>query len=66
MRCHDLYQMRHIYCWLAAVAAMEGKLAEAEQWLDRAQAIVERLASPEPLAFLRFFPSCGVKERDVP
>jgi DNA-binding NarL/FixJ family response regulator len=53
-RCHDRYQLRHIYTWLAMLAAVQGKLDEAEQLLDREQPIVERLASPEPRAWLQF------------
>jgi DNA-binding CsgD family transcriptional regulator len=53
-RSHDPYQLRHIYTWLAMLAAVQGRLDEAEQLLDREQPIVERLASPEPRAWLRF------------
>jgi DNA-binding NarL/FixJ family response regulator len=51
-RCHDLYQLRHALTWLAGWFAVNGKWGEMEQALDRAESIVERLASPEPLAFL--------------
>jgi DNA-binding CsgD family transcriptional regulator/tetratricopeptide (TPR) repeat protein len=53
-RSHDPYQLRHIYTWLAMLAAVQGKLDEAEQMLDREQPIIERLASPEPRAWLQF------------
>jgi DNA-binding NarL/FixJ family response regulator len=53
-RSHDRYQLRHVYTWLAVCDGMQGELAEAEQWLDRAQAIVAHLASPEPLAYVLF------------
>lgn len=51
-RCHEPYQARHIYPWLAALALMQGQLAEAEQLLAQAEGIVVRLVSPEPHAFL--------------
>lgn len=53
-RCHDTYQLRHVYTWLAVVAGLQGNLAESERWLDHAQVIVERLASPEPRAYVQF------------
>ena len=53
-RCHDRYQLRHVYTWLAVCDGMQGERAEADQWLDRAQAIVAHLASPEPLAYVLF------------
>lgn len=53
-RCHDTYQLRHAYTWLAVVAGLQGNLAESEWWLDQAQVIVERLASPEPQGYVQF------------
>jgi DNA-binding CsgD family transcriptional regulator/tetratricopeptide (TPR) repeat protein len=53
-RCHDPYQLRHIATWLAASYAMQGKIAECDRLLDEAEADVERLASPEPRAYLTF------------
>lgn len=53
-RTHDQYELRHIYTWLAAVDALQGKFHDVEHWLGQAQTIVERLASPEPQAFLTF------------
>jgi DNA-binding CsgD family transcriptional regulator len=53
-RCHDSYQLRHVYTWLAVVAGLQGNLAETERWLDQAEVIVERLASPEPRAYVQF------------
>jgi DNA-binding CsgD family transcriptional regulator/tetratricopeptide (TPR) repeat protein len=53
-RCRDPFQLRHIYTWLAMLAGVQGRLAEAEQLLDREQVIVDRLASPEPRAWLQF------------
>src|SRR6185436_58039 len=53
-RCHDPYQLRHISSLLAIVYGIQGRWAEAEQLLAQAQPLVERLASPEPLAYLQF------------
>lgn len=51
-RCRDLYQLRHAYTWRIGGQIWQGHWAEADQALAQAEAIVERLASPEPLAFL--------------
>jgi DNA-binding CsgD family transcriptional regulator/tetratricopeptide (TPR) repeat protein len=53
-RCHDPYQLRHVYTWLAVVAAMRGNTDECERLLDGAEREIERLASPEPRAYLTF------------
>ena len=53
-RCHDPYQLRHIYSHLAGMHIFRGELAEAEEALAQSQLIVERLASPEPLAMLQW------------
>ncbi len=53
-RCHDPFQLRHVYAWLAMLAGVQGRLAEADQLLDQEEEIVERLAGPEPRAWLRF------------
>jgi DNA-binding CsgD family transcriptional regulator len=50
----DRYQLRHVYTWLAACHAIAGDLMEAERRLNQAQAIIERLESPEPWAYLQF------------
>jgi predicted ATPase/DNA-binding NarL/FixJ family response regulator len=52
-RCHEPYQARHIYPWLAALAMIQGNLVETERLLAQAEAVVARLTSPEPHAFLR-------------
>ena len=52
-RCHDPYQLRHIYSHLAAHYAFRGQRAEAEEALAQGRLIVEQLASPEPLALLQ-------------
>jgi len=52
-RCHDPYQLRHIYSHLAAHYANRGQRAEAEEALAQSRLIVEQLASPEPLALLQ-------------
>lgn len=53
-RCHDPYQLRHTATWLAVIFGSQGKLSECERLLDEAQTDVERLASPEPRAYLTF------------
>jgi DNA-binding CsgD family transcriptional regulator/tetratricopeptide (TPR) repeat protein len=53
-RCHDPYQLRHVYTSLGWFAGMRGHSSEAERMLDAAQTIVEQLASPEPMAWLHF------------
>jgi DNA-binding CsgD family transcriptional regulator len=53
-RCHDLFQLRHIYSLLAVTRSIQGDVAEAERMIAQAQPIVERLASPEPAAFLSY------------
>jgi DNA-binding CsgD family transcriptional regulator len=52
-RCHDPYQLRHIYSHLATHYAMLGQQVEAEEALAQGRLIVEQLASPEPLALLQ-------------
>jgi predicted ATPase/DNA-binding CsgD family transcriptional regulator len=54
-RCHEPYQLRHIYSWLAMLSLVQGQFADAEQLLIQAQSAVASLASPEPLAFLQVF-----------
>jgi DNA-binding CsgD family transcriptional regulator len=51
-QCHDTFQFRHIYSWLAAVYSSLGNQEETDRMLSLARPIVERLASPEPVAFL--------------
>jgi DNA-binding CsgD family transcriptional regulator len=51
-RCHDLYQLRHIYSFQAVGEIFLGRWAAAQHMIVQAQMVVERLASPEPLAFL--------------
>jgi DNA-binding CsgD family transcriptional regulator len=48
----DPYQLRHVYALEAALPWIKGRWSEAEARLERARAAVERLASPEPRAFL--------------
>jgi predicted ATPase/DNA-binding CsgD family transcriptional regulator len=52
-RCHDPYQLRHLYSHLATHYAFCGQRAEAEEALAQSRLIVEQLASPEPLALLQ-------------
>ncbi len=51
---HDPYQLRHIYPWLAVLAAMQGNTVESSGFLDRAEAEVRGLTSPEPHAYVMF------------
>jgi predicted ATPase/DNA-binding CsgD family transcriptional regulator len=53
-RSHDPYQLRHAFTWLAVLAAVRTDWTEAARLLDEAQAHAERLASPEPLAYVRW------------
>ncbi|MBE3568057.1 MAG: AAA family ATPase [Thermogemmatispora sp.] len=53
-RCHDPYQLRHLYTHLASSYALHSKWPEAEEALARSQLIVEQLASPEPVALLQW------------
>jgi DNA-binding CsgD family transcriptional regulator/predicted ATPase len=53
-RCNDPYLLRHVYSWLATIHLARAEYAEAEEMLSRGQALVEHLASPEPMAFLDF------------
>lgn len=50
-RCGDLFQLRHVYTWLAMVASFRGEWAEAERRVREAEPILERLDTPEPRAF---------------
>ena len=52
-RCHDPYQMRHLYSHLSTHYALRGQRTQAEEALAQGQLIVEQLASPEPLALLQ-------------
>ncbi len=51
-RCQDSFQLRNVYCWLAYWHVSRGELDAACAMLDKQAAIVERLESPEPVAFL--------------
>jgi DNA-binding CsgD family transcriptional regulator len=53
-QCHDPYQLRHIHIWLAILSGLQGRIAETETEFDHAEAIVSRMASPEPMAWLQF------------
>jgi DNA-binding CsgD family transcriptional regulator len=51
-RSHDLYQLRHVYSWLAASFTHYGEWSEAQAMLAKAEAVVTRLDRPEPRAML--------------
>jgi DNA-binding CsgD family transcriptional regulator len=53
-RCHDRYQMRHVFGWLAYGRAYQGRWEEAGELLAQARAVVDQLDSPEPRAFLDY------------
>jgi DNA-binding CsgD family transcriptional regulator/tetratricopeptide (TPR) repeat protein len=53
-RCHDRYQLRHVYTWLAVCGGLRGDRVEANRRLEQAQVIVDDLESPEPKAYLAF------------
>ncbi|MBX5449925.1 helix-turn-helix transcriptional regulator [Thermogemmatispora sp.] len=53
-RCHDPYQLRHLYTHLASSYALRSQWSETDEALDRSQALVEQLASPEPAALLQW------------
>lgn len=50
-RTHDLFQLRHVYCWLAGMWCMRGDVEEMEQALSIQEEIVERLGAPDPRAY---------------
>jgi len=52
-RCQQPYQLCYVYSWLAFLHAAQGDWLKAEQRIAQAQPAVERVASAEPLAFLR-------------
>jgi DNA-binding NarL/FixJ family response regulator len=60
---HDPYQMRHAYTWVGAVAGMQGKFAESEQWFTQAETALFSLASPEPHAYLHYCRGWGAYVR---
>ena len=53
-RCHDPYQVRHIFSMDANLAIAEGRFAEGAELIARAQVAVERLNSLEPVAFVEW------------
>ena len=50
-RCQQPFEMRHIYSWLAFLAATQGDWDRAQRLLETARPAVERLSSGEPLGF---------------
>ena len=53
-RSQDVYQLRHVYTWLAVCDGVRGQIASALAWLDQAETAVAGLGSPEPAAYLAF------------
>lgn len=54
-RCRQSYQFRTAYTWPVLLLASQGKWTEAQREIQRAQPVVERLASRMPCALLRQF-----------
>lgn len=54
-RCHDPYQLRHIYSYQAKLAIMQARWVDARDALALARATVAHLSSPEPHALLTTF-----------
>lgn len=51
-RCHQPYELRHVYSWRAFMAATQGDWEASERLLAQARRAVEGLRGAEPLAFL--------------
>jgi tetratricopeptide (TPR) repeat protein len=49
----DLFGLRHAHSWLALLACSRGDWDDARRLLDEAEAALLRLATPEPLGFVR-------------
>jgi DNA-binding CsgD family transcriptional regulator len=49
----DLFGLRHAHSWLALLACSRGDWDEARRLLGEAEAALLRLATPEPLGFVR-------------
>jgi DNA-binding CsgD family transcriptional regulator len=54
-RSRQPYQLRTAYTWPILLLASQGKWVEARREIERAQSMVEHLASPMPYALLRQF-----------
>jgi DNA-binding CsgD family transcriptional regulator/tetratricopeptide (TPR) repeat protein len=52
-RAHDIFGLRHAHSWLALVACSQGEFQEALELLEKAEPLLARLDSPEPVAFVR-------------
>ncbi|OAI38911.1 hypothetical protein AYO38_01845 [bacterium SCGC AG-212-C10] len=53
VRAHDIFGLRHGHSWLALVMSSQGEWAEAQALLAEAEPMLARLASPEPVGFIR-------------
>jgi DNA-binding CsgD family transcriptional regulator len=51
-RGHDLYQLRHVYVWLAGYYAYTGQRTASERAIASAREMVDRLDLPDSRAFL--------------
>jgi DNA-binding NarL/FixJ family response regulator len=54
-RCHDPYQLRHVFSYQAKLAILQGRWEEARQQLSVARSMLAHVASPEPQALLQTF-----------
>ncbi|MBI2767353.1 MAG: AAA family ATPase [Chloroflexi bacterium] len=52
-RAHDIFGLRHAHSWLALLVATRGGWDEARDLLAQAEPMLSRLASPEPVGFIR-------------
>ena len=48
-RCRQPYQLRTAYTWMVLLLASQGKWTQAQREIERAQSVVEHLASPHAL-----------------
>jgi DNA-binding CsgD family transcriptional regulator len=51
-RSRDLFQLRHVFGWLASIALATGDPERSDLLLAKQAEIVERLGAPEPIALL--------------
>jgi predicted ATPase/DNA-binding CsgD family transcriptional regulator len=52
-RAHDIFGLRHAHSWLALLASSRGEWDHALGLLAEAEPMLARLASPEPVGFIR-------------
>jgi tetratricopeptide (TPR) repeat protein len=52
-RAHDIFGLRHAHSWLALLACSRGEWDDALSLLAEAEPMLARLATPEPVGFIR-------------